>query len=436
MNNSRRPLKLALLGAAPDTGNLGVSALSFSVIAGIARRLPDAHLTVFDHGLGMREATLVNDATPFTYHRCGLRNSKRLYMPEALRTVQVASALGGLSNPAARTFLEADAVLDITGGDSFTDLYGMRRFRGGLLEKRLALGHSGGLILLPQTFGPYKSAEAQRGARSVLTRATLAIARDAESHERLRQLLGREFDPARHTQGVDVAFALPIERPPEGELDEATKRVLEGPAKAFGFNISGLCLNNPAAAAERFGFRADYPLAVLETLRTILRESDAPLLLVPHVVAQPGHEESDIVACEAIASRLAEFRDRVVVAPAMSDPRHAKWIISRCAWFCGTRMHATIAGLSSGVPTASIAYSLKTRGVFATCDSADAVADPRTSDTSEVIEIVVNAWRARDMHAMRLKNALPGVLARAESQMSEVVEAASRIAAGRDRKTA
>ena len=38
-------------------------------------------------------------------------------------------------------------------------------------------------------------------------------------------------------------------------------------------------------------------------------------------------------------------------------------------------MHATIAALSSGVPCATVAYSLKARGVFASCGMAHAVAD-------------------------------------------------------------
>src|SRR5690606_28703828 len=83
----RRPLRLVLNGAAPDTGNLGVSALSYAVISGIARRAPYARLTVFDHGFGVRESHL-GDKGGFRFHRAGLRNSKRLYRPESLWNVR------------------------------------------------------------------------------------------------------------------------------------------------------------------------------------------------------------------------------------------------------------------------------------------------------------------------------------------------------------
>ncbi|MFZ4780597.1 MAG: polysaccharide pyruvyl transferase family protein, partial [Terrimicrobiaceae bacterium] len=41
----------------------------------------------------------------------------------------------------------------------------------------------------------------------------------------------------------------------------------------------------------------------------------------------------------------------------------SKWIIARCAVFAGARTHSTIASLSSCVPTLSIGYSLKARGI-------------------------------------------------------------------------
>jgi polysaccharide pyruvyl transferase WcaK-like protein len=40
-----------------------------------------------------------------------------------------------------------------------------------------------------------------------------------------------------------------------------------------------------------------------------------------------------------------------------------KWIIAQCSVFAGARTHSTIAALSSGVPTLSIGYSLKARGI-------------------------------------------------------------------------
>ena len=46
--------------------------------------------------------------------------------------------------------------------------------------------------------------------------------------------------------------------------------------------------------------------------------------------------------------------------------------IARMDWFVGTRMHATIAALSTGVPAGEVAHSPKFRGISERCDLADA----------------------------------------------------------------
>ena len=40
-----------------------------------------------------------------------------------------------------------------------------------------------------------------------------------------------------------------------------------------------------------------------------------------------------------------------------------KYVIGKCRYFIGARTHATIASLSTAVPTVSLAYSTKARGI-------------------------------------------------------------------------
>src|SRR5262249_18444552 len=122
-------VRVSIFNASPDTANLGVSALCFSVIAGLARRIDNLSLTVADWGFGIRKDSLQVDGQPFEYQRCGVRSSMWLHRPEALWNIRLASKFGGAWNPIARHLISQDYVLDITGGDSFTDLYGAKRFR-------------------------------------------------------------------------------------------------------------------------------------------------------------------------------------------------------------------------------------------------------------------------------------------------------------------
>jgi colanic acid/amylovoran biosynthesis protein len=65
---------------------------------------------------------------------------------------------------------------------------------------------------------------------------------------------------------------------------------------------------------------------------------------------------------------LYKDNSNVIVAPKFTSPIEAKSYISQMDFFIGSRMHSTIASLSSGVATVPIAYSRKFSGVFGSID--------------------------------------------------------------------
>lgn len=426
-----KPRRLCFFGALPDTGNLGVSALCYSVLGGLARYLPTADVTVFDHGRGVWRETAEFASGRFTFTRCGASHTRRYYRRESFWNIRVSGWLGGLGNPAACRLRDADVVLAINGGDSFTDLYGPRCFNAVTQAMRLTLEHDKPLVLLPQTYGPYRDPATRRIAAEIVRRAALAWARDIHSFETLRELAGSAFDPERHRCGVDVAFALERRRPQAPVPGVVVEWLSDDRSvPTIGFNVSGLVFNDPDAAANRYGLRADYGQVVIGFLRRVLKKTNCNVLLVPHVLTPPGHYESDPGANLAVVQELGDLAAaRVQVVPPRYDQSEVKWIISRCDWFCGTRMHATIAGLSSGVPTAAIAYSLKTQGVFETCGQGERVADPRELATEEVIEQLWSSFVAREAARATLAGALPRVLVQADAQAAEI----RRVTASGDR---
>lgn len=423
MNAPDRPLRLCIFGAPPGTGNLGVTALNRSLLEGIARLAPDASITVFDDcpGTRMDSAPLSDRRLP--YQLCGAIPTRRIYLRDSLWRIRLSGRLGGLGNPAIRTIRRADGVLDVTGGDSFTDLYGPRRFRWASLDKLIVLEQGAPLILAPQTIGPFRSAHTRRIGRRILRAATMIWARDARSFAFLRELLGGDFDPDRHRCGVDLAFGLQARRPAQPLAPPVSSWLAEdAPRPVIGFNVSGLLSNNAAASRARFGLRAEYDRAVVGFLRRILRETDANVLLMPHVVTRPGHHEHDPDACASATDALRDVdRTRIATVSGDYDPGEMKWIIARTDWFCATRMHAGIAALSSGVPTAAIAYSHKTRGVYDTCGQGWHVADPRESDTGQVIDHLWQSWMRRSGAAADLRHRLPLVLRQAEGQINAML---------------
>lgn len=411
--------RLCFAGADPRTGNLGVSALCYASLAGLASRIPSAEWTLFDYGRGIRTSQLSLPGHTISVSACGLYDTRRFYRPESMVRAKLGAVLGDWLSPGLKQVKSADVVLDISGGDSFTDLYGPRRFGEISSLKSLSLSSGTPLVLLPQTYGPFHHASSRTLAARLVRGAAACWARDARSFEVLKDLLGDRFDPTRHRCGVDVAFLLPTVRPSD---------ICDGLPTVFaGVNVSGLIWNNPEAAQARYGFKADYRQAVLQILTGLA--SRIPVVLLPHVLTPRGHYESDRDACVAALEALPDSaRSNVSICADPRDPCEAKGIIASASWFMGTRMHATIAGLSSGVPTAAVSYSDKTLGVFETCGQGEHVHDPRVLETGELVRRVLRSFDARDVARASLAAQLPAVLATADAQMNSLAQTIRAVA--------
>ena len=391
----------ALFGAAPDTGNRGVSALSRCVIEGVGSALPDSRLLVFDNGSGTRADSIrLESGVDYAFSRIGARAGRRYYAPENLATMTAFSRLGrsiGGFHPSIRVLDQCDAILDISGGDSFSDIYGSKRFWSVARPKLIASRRGVPLVLLPQTYGPFRGRRARRVAREAVLAARMAWARDRYSFEELKGLLGDDFDEARHRKGVDMAFNLRAVDPGE-KLDSEARRWLREKADhtLIGLNVSGLIALEFDRARNRFGLRANYLDALEALIRALMEHSGSRLFLVPHVMTPFGSPGSDAEACFSLLNRFpSSLTSRIRVTPTQLDECEVKWLIAETDWFCGTRMHSTIAALSSGVPTAAIAYSDKTRGVFESCGVEDQVIDPRHLETDAVVGRLVESFERR-----------------------------------------
>jgi len=411
--------RLVFAGCAFDTGNLGVNALGHSAIAGLAERLHGVEAVALDHSDGRSRMTLPDrSGASIEVTRAGARLSRRAWEPETWSRLKLHAAVG-FGSATAALLRDAAALLDVSGGDSFTDLYGPWRYRSVTEPKRFALKHRVPLIFLPQTYGPFRDERVRSDAASLVGAAEMAWARDERSFEVLKELLGDRFDPTRHRVGVDVAFGLPSHPPAKlpTSFDES------GGEPPVGLNVSGLIYNDPNAARERYRFVLDYRELVARFVRWLIEERGARVTLVPHVVPGGDVVESDPRANRAVLKELGDFGGRLSLLPEGFDQCETKWLISRCAWFCGTRMHSTIAGLSSGTRTATVSYSPKALGVFESCGLGEAVVDPTSLSTDEALERLRSIYDDRERLGGVLQERLPAVLATADAQMDEIADA-------------
>lgn len=417
--------RACLFGASPNTGNQGVNALCWSLLRGLAERgYDDIH--VFDYRRQQKQAQFGDVKFMLQPMTIG----KRFWQADHLERNRIASALGKKSGGVLGAINQADLVLDVSGGDSFTDLYGRARFRQIVAPKEIALNLGRPLVLAPQTYGPFKSSTCRDTARRLVSQSTLAFARDPASFDRMREFLGEHFDPARHRQGVDLAFGLPVVEPSNLDANTSAFLVEQRERPLIGLNISGLLGNNRSEARKRFGLQDDYPELMRTLVQRLLQETNARLIFIPHVHAPTGHYESDLDAAksllESLPSALArEIQERCLLVSKSYNACELKWFIAQCDWFSGARMHATIAAISSGVPTAALAYSPKVKGVFETCNQATSVIDLRKLAKTDVVDSMMTLWEQREHCAATLQQQLPEVKRIAQRQLDAIAFASS-----------
>jgi polysaccharide pyruvyl transferase WcaK-like protein len=92
------------------------------------------------------------------------------------------------------------------------------------------------------------------------------------------------------------------------------------------------------------------------------KETEFDIYLIPHVV-RPVPMDNDYIFLKNILSNLPKNIDNIKIIPPTLTAAELKWVISQMSVFMGSRMHSNIAALSSCVPTLSIAYSVKAKGI-------------------------------------------------------------------------
>ena len=420
MTLEKRNMKVCLLGASFDTGNMGVSALAESSIKIILNQWPDAEVTLLGTGSARSSRTLRISGREVRLNLLDLRFGKNIFKSSHFCVLLMSALLLKLIplgrfgkmlsaiNPHVKALLEADKVFDITGGDSFSDIYGMRRFLiYGFLQKRLVTLFGKELILLPQTYGPFKRPIVRRMARGVLKRSSVAYARDRDSEETLEELLAGYKVNGKIRFSPDVAFVLDPREP--GNIDIGSlAEVREKDSVVVGLNVSGLLFNGGYTHGNMFGLKTDYRELVFSIIDLLMKDRKVLIILVPHVFAPDGSVESDPQACLKIYEEMKDkYPGRIFPARGQYNHNEIKYIIGLCDFFIGSRMHACIAALSQCIPAVGLAYSKKFKGVFESIGIEDYVADAYGCKSDEVLSTIGKAFDKRNQIKSHLKKVIP-----------------------------
>lgn len=378
-NRNRQKIKLGILWADPYCDNLGVSALAYSTIILFEEVSSKAGIEldytlwgsrycrrdILDVGTGDRKI-------PLRAVRSFIGGD---FVDFCKRCLQKPIRLGSLLFTL--DFFCFDLVADMGAGDSYSDIYGITRFRSIDFTKWWSHKLRKKYILLPQTLGPFISEEARVKARCSMNKADLIFARDKMSYDCAQSMLADKIVE----QTIDVAFFLPY-----------TRMSFDGNKIKVGVNISGLLWHGGYTKNNQFGLKSDYQRTMYDLLDYFSSRSEVELHFISHVIGRqdPIDEDSHVV------KELVNKYPQAVVAPAFSSPIEAKSYISGMDFFTGARMHACIAAISSGVPVYPLAYSRKFNGLFCDTLGYPGIASLTEMDSDEIMSGVCASFSRRE----------------------------------------
>ena len=205
----------------------------------------------------------------------------------------------------------------------------------------LALSHRKPIILWGASVGPFSRAPAYERYMIDHLRKVHIFAREPATVE---YLAGQGLRDNVH-RVADPAFVMPAEEPPGG---------CDVTGGAIGLNLSPLL-----ARFVTGGDVEKWKETAVRIIHRLAEKTGRPIYLIPHVVG--GFSFCDDTLLQDVHSRVTTG-NVTLVDPHYNAPQ-VKWIISKMEVFAGARMHSTIAALSSGVPTLSFSYSIKSKGV-------------------------------------------------------------------------
>lgn len=245
-------------------------------------------------------------------------------------------------------------IVIMTGGDIISLDYGLESlyFWTRICESAMNAGKP--TVLWAGSVGPF-SRQPLTEARMTefLKRFALITVRESTSLEYLKNIgIGNVKLVA------DPAFLLEMEPIP---IDLFATLPTDIPM--LGFNVSPLIQK----FLDRNQGRSNFDDEIADFLVSTLQRRPMNILLIPHVDPLGGaSENSDSSYMTGILTKVRSRGfgpERIGILPRKLNAAQLKAAIGKCRFFIGARTHATIAALSQCIPTISIAYSVKAKGI-------------------------------------------------------------------------
>ena len=311
------------------------------------------------------------------------------------------------------TLIDQSHAVLMLGGDNHTFDYGRPDWFFRLDD--YVFGRGKPVVLWGASVGPFSTCpDYERRAAECLRRVALICARETATVEYLDSIGVHD----NVSLVADPAFLLEPQRPTDlpRELEAALSQ------GCVGLNLS------PLVARFRGCTDAVWLSHASAIVNYITRELAVPVVLVPHrtsCINREGVQDYGFLK-RVLAESGCDPCEIVLLGPGYNAGQ-TKWIIGQMRAFVGARTHSTIAALSSFVPTLSIAYSQKAKGLVQDIygdhewliETPDLTAELLSSQMAKMLSL-------RSQITEHLKERVPTMISRARSAGSLVRELIER----------
>jgi len=376
--HKNKKINIVLANSPIDDGNRGCVALTLSSLYFIDKVMEELdikyELYILDTYLRAKKRCIINiedriiEFQPITYpYELEIKQfiKSLIYFKRTLKSLSVIK--------------NADYILDIGRGDSFSDIYGKKRFWITDRIHKIARFFSVPYCLLPQTIGPFENVKIRKEACKSIDHASMVMARDESSYNYVKENVPKQKFVKEY---IDLAFFLPYHKQ---RFDSSSINV--------GLNVSSLLWFGGYTGNNQFGLSCDYKDLVRTIINSFLKIDNVILYLVPHAIGKSNQIDGDTTVSLLL---IKEYNNsRLKLSPYFAGPIEAKSFISGLDFFMGARMHSTIAAFSSGVPVVPMAYSRKFNGLFINTLHYNYMVDLKTEKKEEIVPKLLNAFELR-----------------------------------------
>ena len=418
MLNASRTTRRVVITGVTGFRNRGVEALVKPVVEGLLQEFSDLDIDIVTLSPQYDALRLTEPRVRFfqdhwastgTWAPSTPPNGKAKFFSRVMRRLLRLINLQPITHLQKSTQMPFDQpdLLIVTGGDILSGDYGTPSLRHWAEPIRWARANGVRSVILSHSIGRFKTDEEVAIWNQIEDAATEITLREPLSLQYLTTTLKK--DPNRYRVTADVAFLLNEDL----NLKKRFSSAKQLPRVALSIN-AGITKFTQVDPSQHFR-------TWIEMIQMILNNWKAELLLIPHV--QEPYGDDRVLATEI--ARHFNFDPRITVLAEDLSAEEYKGAISVCEMLVAERMHAAIAGLSTGVPTVAIGYSIKAEGILSSVLEGTSIKPSQLGmqlkeflnvDTAK--EKLESVWKQRDL----IRKEISSTISRSQNKANENLE--------------